>query len=58
MIFHLYMTKKKKISGPGNVDQNLRQEHLTPFYCKTVSPTANVHRKICVELDMIYQMVE
>ena len=55
MIFHVSVTEIFVLfSGLENVDQNLRQKFLTPFYCKTVSPRANMDNDIFVELDMVY----
>ena len=42
--------------GRKNVDQNLCQKHLTPFYCKIIGSGSNLHGDKYVEFEKIYQM--
>ena len=44
--------------GTENVDQNLRQSHFTPFYCKIISPRVNLHKYKPVQFDKVYQLVQ
>ena len=44
--------------GQEDVNQNLRQNNLIPFYGTIISLRANVHRFESVEFDKDYPMVQ
>ena len=43
---------------PENVDQNLRQIHLTPYYCVIINLRTTIYKDIFIEFYKVYQMMQ